>query len=115
MACLSEWNALARLSLMGAYVLFPAETLLTFSPFYPNLQRTVRASFYPLRSTYLMTIVNQDRSGSPEPETNGFEDDDDARAQTIAYRTVKRTHIDKISSPMGSSKHDWKNAKAALG
>ncbi|KAL8700033.1 MAG: hypothetical protein Q9224_001155 [Gallowayella concinna] len=58
--------------------------------------------------------VNQDRSGSPEPDTNGFKEDD-ARAQLIAYRTVKRTHIDLISSPMGSSKHDWKDAKAALG
>ncbi|KAL8681781.1 MAG: hypothetical protein Q9186_002096 [Xanthomendoza sp. 1 TL-2023] len=60
------------------------------------------------------SIVNQDRSGSPEPDTNGFKEDD-ARAQLIAYRTVKRTHIDLISSPMGSSKHDWKDAKAALG
>ncbi|KAL8736765.1 MAG: hypothetical protein Q9166_000131 [cf. Caloplaca sp. 2 TL-2023] len=58
--------------------------------------------------------VNQDRAGSPEPETNGFKEDD-ARAQSVAYRTVKKTHIDKISSPMGSSKHDWKEAKAAMG
>ncbi|KAI4285265.1 MAG: hypothetical protein L6R38_000802 [Xanthoria sp. 2 TBL-2021] len=58
--------------------------------------------------------VNQDRSGSPEPETNGFKEDD-ARAQSIAYRTVKRAYIDKISSPMCSSKHDWKDAKAAMG
>ncbi|KAI4230301.1 MAG: hypothetical protein L6R36_000112 [Xanthoria steineri] len=58
--------------------------------------------------------VNQDRSSSPEPEINGFKDDD-ARAQSMAYRTVKRVHIDRISSPMGSSKHDWKDAKAAMG
>ncbi|KAL8805407.1 MAG: hypothetical protein Q9182_001973 [Xanthomendoza sp. 2 TL-2023] len=58
--------------------------------------------------------TNPDRSHSPEPDTNGFKEDD-ARAQSLAYRTVKRAHIDLISSPMGSSKHDWKDAKAALG
>ncbi|KAL8998367.1 MAG: hypothetical protein Q9169_002580 [Polycauliona sp. 2 TL-2023] len=59
--------------------------------------------------------VSQDRSGSPESETNGFSKEDDARAQSTAYRTVKRAHIDKISSPMGGIKHDWKDAKAAMG
>ncbi|KAL8675097.1 MAG: hypothetical protein Q9168_000468 [Polycauliona sp. 1 TL-2023] len=58
--------------------------------------------------------MNQDRSSSPEPETNGFKEDD-ARAHSIAYRTVKRAHIDKISSPMGGGKHDWRDAKAAMG
>ncbi|KAL8766436.1 MAG: hypothetical protein Q9209_006812 [Squamulea sp. 1 TL-2023] len=58
--------------------------------------------------------VNQNRSGSPEPETNGFKEDD-ARAQSVAYRTVKKSQIDKISRPMGSSKHNWKDAKAAMG
>ncbi|KAL9011639.1 MAG: hypothetical protein Q9173_003538 [Seirophora scorigena] len=59
-------------------------------------------------------IVHQDRSGSPPPQTNGFKEDD-ARAQTLAYRTVKKAHIDKISAPMSSRRHDWKDVKAALG
>ncbi|KAL8783785.1 MAG: hypothetical protein Q9213_004401 [Squamulea squamosa] len=58
--------------------------------------------------------VNQDRAGSPEPETNGFKEEDE-RAQSVAYRTVKKSHIDKVSSLMGSSKHNWKDAKAAMG
>ncbi|KAL8921748.1 MAG: hypothetical protein Q9172_003866 [Xanthocarpia lactea] len=58
--------------------------------------------------------VNQDRSGSPGLETN-ISQEDDARAQSLAYRTVKSAHLDKISSPMGSRRHDWKDAKAALG
>ncbi|KAL9035129.1 MAG: hypothetical protein Q9180_005025 [Flavoplaca navasiana] len=57
--------------------------------------------------------ANQDRSGSPEPETNGYKED--TRAQSIAYRSVKKAHINKISSPMSGGKHDWKDAKAALG
>ncbi|KAI4145808.1 MAG: hypothetical protein L6R39_003689 [Caloplaca ligustica] len=51
--------------------------------------------------------VNQDRSGSPPPQTNGFKEDD-ARAQPMAYRTVKKAHLDKITAPL-SSMHDWKD------
>ncbi|KAI4187504.1 MAG: hypothetical protein L6R41_002786 [Letrouitia leprolyta] len=53
-------------------------------------------------------------SDSPPQQTNGFEEED-ARAPMMAYRTVKKAHIDKISSPMTSSKHDWKDVKAAVG
>ncbi|KAL9019436.1 MAG: hypothetical protein Q9185_003328 [Variospora sp. 1 TL-2023] len=58
--------------------------------------------------------LRQDRSGSPPPQTNGFKEDD-ARAQTLAYRTVKKAHIDKITASMSSRKHDWRDVKAALG
>lgn len=53
-------------------------------------------------------------SGSPPHQTNGFKEED-ARAPIMAYRTVKKAHIDKISTPMTNSKHDWKDVKAAVG
>ncbi|KAL9028897.1 MAG: hypothetical protein Q9196_002791 [Gyalolechia fulgens] len=58
--------------------------------------------------------TNSVHSGSPPPQTNGFKEDD-ARAPMMAYRTVKKAHIDKISTPMTNSKHDWKDVKAAVG
>lgn len=64
--------------------------------------------------TWLMTIVDHDRSGSPPPQTNGYKEDD-ARAQWMAYRTVKKTHISKISAPMGKWNHEWSDIKAAMG
>ncbi|KAI4127951.1 MAG: hypothetical protein LQ338_002975 [Usnochroma carphineum] len=58
--------------------------------------------------------VDHDRSGSPPPQTNGYKEDD-ARAQWMAYRTVKKTHISKISAPMGKWNHEWSDIKAAMG
>ncbi|KAL8693837.1 MAG: hypothetical protein Q9218_001393 [Villophora microphyllina] len=71
----------------------------------------------PLPLCYLLVsqlIVTRDRSGPPIPQTNGFSGDD-IEAQQMACRTIKRGNIEKISSRLSSSKHDWKDAKAALG
>lgn len=61
------------------------------------------------------SIVNQDRSGPSVPHINGFKGSD-AEAQQIAFRTIKRGSIDKISSQLSRNKHhDWKDAKAVMG
>ena len=56
--------------------------------------------------------ANDDRSISPPPQTNGFKEDD-ARAQEMAYQTVKRTHLAKVSNPVGDYKDGWQGAKPA--
>lgn len=60
------------------------------------------------------SIVNQDRSGPSVPHINGFKGSD-AEAQQIAYRSINRGSIDKISSQLSRNKHDWKDAKAVMG
>ncbi|KAL8833112.1 MAG: hypothetical protein Q9170_004494 [Blastenia crenularia] len=58
--------------------------------------------------------INQDRSSSSPPQTNGFKEED-ARAQKMAYGTVNKAHINRISAPMSSLKHDWDDVKANMG
>ena len=59
-------------------------------------------------------LGNKDHTADVVLQANGTKDDE-LENQAMAYRSIRRKHLDQVTRPLSNRKNDWKDAKAAMG